>query len=70
MLAVQVRTTECAVGVTPVPDSDMLAGEPVALLVTVTVPGALPAVIGLKMMLKASVCPADSPTGVPAPVRL
>jgi hypothetical protein len=36
----------------------------------VTVPGALPAFVGLKMTLKVSVCPADSPTGVPTPVRL
>jgi hypothetical protein len=48
----------------------MVAGDPVALLVTVTVPDVLPAVVGLKIILKASACPADSPTGVPAPVRL
>ena len=70
MLASHARATEYAVGVTPVPDNDIVAGDPVALLVTVTVPGALPAFVGLKMTLKVSVCPADSPTGVPTPVRL
>jgi len=40
------------------------------LLVTLTVPVALPAFVGAKMTLKVSVCPAESPTGVPAPLRL
>lgn len=70
MLAVHDRATEYDAGVTPVPDNDIVAGDPVALLVTVTVPGALPAVVGLKITLKVSFCPADSPTGVPAPLRL
>ncbi len=52
------------------PDNDMVAGDPVALLVMVTVPVALPTLVGAKMTLKVSVCPADNPTGVPAPLRL
>ena len=70
MLASHVRPTEYVVGVTPVPDKVMVEGDPVALLVIVTVPGALPALVGAKMMLKVSVWPADNPTGVPDPVRL
>ena len=45
-LAVQLSVTECATGWTPVPDRETAAGELVALLVTVTVPGRLPAAAG------------------------
>jgi hypothetical protein len=70
VLASHARATEYVVGVTPVPDKVMVEGDPVALLVMVTVPGALPAFVGAKMTLKVSVWPAESPTGVPAPLRL
>lgn len=70
MLASHESPTEYVVGVTPVPDNVMVEGEPVALLVTVTEPDALPAVVGSKITLKLSFCPAVNVTGVPAPLRL
>jgi len=48
----------------------MVLGEPVAVLVTVTVPLTFPAVVGAKMTLNVRVCAGLSVTGVPAPVRL
>ncbi len=70
MLAVQDKVTECGAAWTPVPDRAIALGEPVALLVTVTVAVALPAAVGLKITPKVSCCPAVNVTGVPAPVRL
>ena len=46
VLAVQERATDA--GATPVPESEIVAGEFVALLVTVTVPVAAPGVAGSK----------------------
>ena len=46
MLAVQLNATLCGVVTTPVPDKEMLLGEPLALLVTVTVPLFVPADVG------------------------
>lgn len=40
---------------TPVPDTEMLAGEFVALLATLTVPETAPAVVGLNMTVKVAV---------------
>ena len=70
MLAVHDRLTECGAACTPVPDRAIVTGEPVAVLVTVTVPEALPADVGLKITPKANCCPAVNVTGVPAPLRL
>jgi len=46
----------------------MVAGEPVALLVTVTVPLLEPAAVGEYSTLKVRLCPTASVTGVPAPL--
>ncbi len=54
----------------PVPDSEMVAGEPVALLATDTLPVSEPAAVGENTTLKVKVWPAESVTGVPAPTRL
>ena len=50
--------------------SVIAAGDPVALLVTVTVPLSLPAAVGLKITLNEKVWFGVSVTGVPAPLRL
>lgn len=57
VLAVQVSVTECDVGWTPVPDSVTGAGELVALLVTVTLPGMSPVPAGAKVTFRVAVCP-------------
>jgi len=48
----------------------MVAGEPAALLATVTVPLSEPAAVGENTTLKVRFCPAVSVTGVPAPLRM
>ena len=57
VLAVHVNVTECETGWTPVPDRVTDAGELVALLVTVTVPGMRPAPAGAKETFSVAVCP-------------
>jgi hypothetical protein len=46
VLAVQLSKTDSGVTWTPVPDKETVAGEFVALLVTLTLPVTLPAVVG------------------------
>ena len=58
VLAVQVSVTECEAGCTPVPESVIVAGELVALLVTVTLPGSEPALDGVKVTFSVAVVPA------------
>jgi hypothetical protein len=70
VLAVHVRTTEWLVAWTPVPESAIVPGEPVAVLVTVTVPLSLPEELGLKITLNVILCPAVRVTGVPAPLSV
>ena len=53
--SLQLRLTVCDVTCTPVPESEIVAGDPVALLVTVTLPFNVPAVVGSKMTLNVSV---------------
>lgn len=68
VLAVQFSNTVCELAWTPVPDSVMVAGDPLALLVTVTDPLALPTVVGLKPIEIVRVCPDVTVTGVLAPL--
>jgi len=70
VLAVQDKFTVWGTDCTPVPDSVIVAGEPVALLVTVTVPLRPPVVAGLKTMPNVIACEGLRVTGAPAPVRL
>jgi hypothetical protein len=70
VLAFQDRATVCELTCAPVPERPMVAGEPVALLVTVTAPVTLPAAVGLKITLKLSCCVGVRVAGVPAPLRL
>jgi hypothetical protein len=53
VLAVQDRATDS--GVTPVPESEIVAGEFVALLATVTVPLSAPGVTGSKATMSVAV---------------
>ena len=68
--SLQVRLTVCETTCTPVPESEIVAGDPVALLVTVTLPFNAPAVLGSKMTLNVSVWLGVSVAGVPAPLSV
>jgi hypothetical protein len=57
VLATQFKVAECDTGCTPVPDRVILAGELVALLATVTLPGTLVVPDGVKVTLRVAVCP-------------
>jgi hypothetical protein len=70
VLAVHVNATAYVAACTPVPDSEMVAGDPVALLATVTLPLSLPAAVGLKTTLKVKVWFGARVTGVLDPVIL
>lgn len=52
------------------PESAIVFGEPVAVLVTVTVPVSLPAAVGLKITPNVIACPAVKVTGAPAPLNV
>jgi len=69
VLACQTNATVCELVCAPRPDRVIVPGEPLALLVTVTVPAALPAAAGLKITLKVRLCVGVSVIGVPAPLR-
>lgn len=69
MLAFQFRPTECSVAAMPEPESVMATGEPVALLVTVTVPLSVPTALGVKITLNVVDWPEVRVTGVLAPLR-
>jgi hypothetical protein len=58
------------VAATPVPVSAMVLGELGALLVTVTVPAALPEVLGANSTLNEAVPPAATVAGVVSPLTL
>src|SRR5215469_4980465 len=70
VLPFQVNITVCELTCAPLPDRLIFAGEPLALLVTVTVPMAFPAAVGLKTTLKVRLCVGAKVAGVPAPLRL
>jgi hypothetical protein len=70
VLAVQDRLTLCVTETTPLPESEIVDGEPVALLVIVTLPLTLPATVGLKMTLKVRFCEGVSVTGALAPLSV
>ena len=77
VLAVHDRLTLCVTITAPVPESVIVAGDPVALLVTVTLPLTLPVTAGLKSTLKVRLWPAFKVVGTlkplvakPAPVTV
>ena len=58
------------IGFTPVPLREMVAGELVALLATLTVPETLPAAAGANATLNEAVCPAGRVRGKLIPDKL
>ena len=52
------------------PDKITVVGDPIALLVIVTVPLSLPAAVGLNSTAKLRLCVGDNVTGVPAPLNV
>jgi hypothetical protein len=77
VLAVQDSVAECELVWTPDPESEMIAGELVALLATVTLPVAPTAAAGVNVTLSVavcpgvSICPVETPPAVnPAPEML
>jgi hypothetical protein len=67
--AFQVNNTLCGVLATPEPESEIVTGDPAALLTTVTAPFKLPAVVGENSTPKVRLCEGVRVTGVPAPLR-
>ena len=70
VLACHDKATVCELVWAPVPERAIVAGEPLALLVTVTAPVAFPATVGLKITPKVRLCVGVRVAGVPAPLRL
>jgi hypothetical protein len=77
VLALHDNDTECATACVPVPESEILIGEFVALLVTFTVPDTVAADPGVNVIPSVAVCPAPiicpavTPDALnPAPVAL
>jgi hypothetical protein len=58
------------VGATPVPLNATVAGEFGALLATLTVPDRLPAVVGAKVALKATLAPGATVLGMVRPLTV
>lgn len=69
-LGVQFRVTEWVTGAVPDPDSEIVVGELVALLVIVTLPERVPLVVGANATLKEVDCPAARVKGSARPVTL
>jgi hypothetical protein len=70
VLTVHDRFTLWVTATTPLPESVIAEGEPVALLVIVTLPLTLPVAVGLKMTLKVRLCDGVKVTGTPAPLSV
>lgn len=70
MLPTQLRSTECDCGATPVPDSDTVAGEFVALLTNETDPENGPLIAGANLIVTVLVAPAAIVAGKVNPVVL
>jgi hypothetical protein len=57
VLAVQLNITAGATDCAPFPEREIVAGEFVALLATITLPGKLPAAAGVNVASKVADCP-------------
>ena len=57
VLGVQLRATELGAVCVPSPEREIVAGEFVALLATVTLPGKLPAAAGVNVASNVADCP-------------
>jgi hypothetical protein len=60
VLAVQLKATECWTATTPVPESEMLIGELLAVLVIATLPDTVLPLEGVNVTVKVAVCPAPT----------
>jgi len=69
-LGAQLKKTECVTGARPVPERVITVGEFVALLVTVMLPVALPAVAGENVALSVPLCPGERVTPASPPPAL
>ena len=70
MLAAQLSVTECATACVPVPESEIVIGEFVALLVTVTLPATVVADVGVNATPNVADCPAPIVCPAVTPVEL
>ena len=70
MLAFQFRATVCCTEAAPVPESATVAGEPVELLVILTLPLTLPVAAGLKCTVIVELCEGARVNGVLAPLSV
>jgi hypothetical protein len=70
VLAVHDRLTLWVTVTTPLPERVIVAGEPVALLVIVTLPLTLPVAVGLNITLKVNFCNGVSVTGTLTPLSV
>ena len=68
VLAFHVRSTECCTGATPVPDREIMAGDPVALLTIEILPFTVPAIVGLNWTVSVRFCDGERVTGALPPV--
>ena len=68
VLAFQVSATECCTSATPVPDKEIDAGDPFALLTIEMLPFTVPVTVGLNWVVKVRFCDGESVTGVLPPV--
>jgi hypothetical protein len=68
VLALQVSATECCTGATPVPDSETVAGDPLALLTIEMLPLTVTAAVGLNWTLRVRFWDGVRVTGALPPV--
>jgi hypothetical protein len=66
--AVQASATECGTATTPAPESEMVAGELLALLATVTLPDKAPAADGEKVTFSTAFWPGERIKPLEAPL--
>ena len=69
-LACQLRSTACATGVNPDPETDTIVGELVALLTNDTDPVEFPAAVGAKLIVAVVLAPTATDLGKVIPLTL
>ncbi len=70
VLAVQPSVAKCATAATPVPDTEMVEGEEVALLAIVTVPLAVVVPVGANVKVSVTFCPGVNVSCAVTPLSL
>jgi hypothetical protein len=71
VLAVHDNVAECELALTPAPDTEMMAGELVAVLAMLMIPAKFPATVGAKVTSSVAFCPGASiiPAETPCVVK-